>query len=216
MPDRLTTPPNPGEIPPARRAAVVASAVALNGAVYLAINARVPADARVVPVTWLDRALGWHAWTIWPYWLLLLLAPAMALGIRSRDLFTATLRAYAVALALNVSIWLAYPTRLARTAGPDGLDAATASAWRLLHALDGPGTCFPSGHLTLPIVIGAGFALQWPRLAPAMWLSIAMLAPSVVTTGQHVLLDVVGGAATAFAGLALTDHPALRRRPAVR
>lgn len=214
MPTRLTTPPSPGDLPLAPRAAVVAAAVVFNSAVYLAINVRVPADARVVAASSLDRALGWQPWTIWPYWLLLLLAPAMALAIRRRDLFAATLRAYAVALALNASIWLAYPTRLARTPVPDGLDAATAGAWRLLHALDGPGTCFPSGHLTLPLVIGAGFALQWPRLAPATWLSITVLAPSVVTTGQHVLLDVAGGAATAFAGLALTGHPFVRRRRA--
>ncbi|GAB1596427.1 phosphatase PAP2 family protein [Lysobacter claricitrinus] len=194
-----------------RRAGIVATAVAVNGAVYLAINNRQPPDSVVVTPSTLDSALGLHAWTIWPYWLLLALAPAMALSIRDRRIFVATMRSYVVALALNVALWLAIPTRLPRAALPDGLDAATAAAWRLLLALDAPGNCFPSGHVTLPIVIAAGFATQYPRLAPFAWFAIAALVPTVITTGQHVAIDILGGIATALIGLVLTRHPFLRR-----
>ncbi|MGY3265276.1 phosphatase PAP2 family protein [Lysobacter sp. HA35] len=201
----------PSFIPFRRRAGIVAVAVALNSALYLAINNRQPVDAHVVTASALDAALGLHAWTIWPYWLLLLLAPAMALAIRGRYLFAATMRAYVVALVLNVVLWLAVPTRLPRMPLPDGLDAATARAWRLLLAVDAPGNCFPSGHVTLPLVIAAGFSLQYPRFAPATWLAIVALLPSVVTTGQHVAMDIAGGAATALIGLVVTRHPFLWR-----
>ncbi|WP_133499541.1 phosphatase PAP2 family protein [Cognatilysobacter terrigena] len=194
-----------------RRAGVVALAVAVNSAIYLAINHRQPSGATVIEPSALDMALGRHAWTIWPYWLLLLLAPAFALAISERRVFVATMRAYVVALMLNVALWLSVPTRLPRVPLPDGLDAATSSAWRLLLALDAPGNCFPSGHVTLPIVIATGFTTQYPRYARAAWLSIAVLLPSVVTTGQHVVADVIGGLATALFGLALTRHPFLRR-----
>ena len=198
------------QIPFGRRAAVVAIAIVANAAIYLAINDRQPADAVVMTRTAADLALGLHAWTIWPYWILLLLAPAFALAISNRQLFIATLRSYVVALALNAILWLALPTRFPRLPLPDSMDVPTSAAWRALLAVDAPGNCFPSGHVTLPLVIAAGFAMQYPRLAPAAWLAIALLLPSVVTTGQHVAMDVLGGAATALLGLALTRHPALR------
>jgi membrane-associated phospholipid phosphatase len=188
---------------------VVAVAVTLNSAIYLAINAVTAPCARIAQRSALDAALGWHAWTIWPYALLLLIAPCMALAIDDRRLFLATVRAYLAALAMNVALWLAVPTRLPRPPLPGG-DGATAAAWRLLYAVDGPSNCFPSGHVTLPLVIAAGFALRFPRNGSLAFVAIAVLAPSVVTTGQHVAVDVLGGAATAFLGLLLTRHPLLR------
>lgn len=203
--------PMPDRLPFARRAGIVAVAVALNGALYMGINQRSSRIAHEMALSAFDLTLGRPAWTIWPYWLLLLLAPAMALAIPGRRLFFATLRAYAVSICINASFWLALPTRLARPALPPGLDPATAWAWRALRLLDGPGNCFPSGHITLPLVIAAGFSLQHPRTGRFAWLAIALLAPSVVTTGQHVVLDIAGGAATALAGLVITRHPILRR-----
>ncbi|AXK71458.1 hypothetical protein DWG18_03565 [Lysobacter sp. TY2-98] len=196
------------------RAGIVAVAVVLNAAIYLAINDRQPPDATVVTPSALDLALGVHAWTIWPYWMLLLLAPALALTISDRRIFATTMRAYVVALTLNIVLWLGIPTRLPRAPLPDALDPLTSTAWHVLLAVDAPGNCFPSGHVTLPLVIAAGFATQHRRFAFAAWFAIALLMPSVITTGQHVTLDVVGGAATALLGLVLTRHPLLRREAA--
>ncbi|GAB6195229.1 phosphatase PAP2 family protein [Lysobacter xanthus] len=201
--------PAPARLPAARRTAIVGTAVALNTALYLAINARAVDAPHLMQRSGLDAALGWHAWTIWPYWLLLLLAPWLALGIRGREAFTATFRAYAIALGLNATLWLAWPTRLPRAPLPTGLDPLTDAAWRVLHALDGPANCFPSGHVTLPLVVAAGWSLEHRRGAPALWLLLVALVPTIVTTGQHVLLDAAGGAATAVLGLALARHPAL-------
>jgi membrane-associated phospholipid phosphatase len=209
--DSTSDPSRPARLPFGRRAVIVAVAVTLNSAIYLAINTATGPTARLAHRSALDAALGWHAWTIWPYALLLVSAPFMALAIDDRALFIATVRAYVAALVMNVVLWLALPTRLPRPPLPGG-DGATAAAWRLLYAVDGPSNCFPSGHVTLPLVIAAGFALRFPRRGWLALGAIALLAPAVVTTGQHVVVDVLGGAATAFLGLLLTRHPALRGR----
>jgi membrane-associated phospholipid phosphatase len=92
---------------------------------------------------------------------------------------------------------------------PQDGGALTDAAWRALHAIDATTNCFPSGHITLPVVIGAGFCMQHPRLAPWAVATVVVLAPSVVTTGQHYAVDVLGGVATALFGLAVTRHPAM-------
>jgi membrane-associated phospholipid phosphatase len=208
---RRTSATSRATLPLRRRTAIVALAVALNSGIYIAINTATTPSSRIAARSALDVALGWHAWTIWPYALLLLLAPLLALAIDERAIFVATLRAYVAALAMNVALWLAFPVRLPHVhlATDDG---ATAAAWRVLYALDGPSNCFPSGHVTLPLVIAAGFALCHPRRGWLAYAAIALLVPSVVTTGQHVAVDVAGGAATAFLGLLLARHPALHRR----
>jgi hypothetical protein len=184
------------------RLLLVLSLIAINSVLYLCSNAWPLRTPVRLPLNAIDAALGWHAWTIWPYWLLLLLGPAMALCLRERRLIIATVRAYALALAMNFAIWSAWPTRIsASRLLPDGLDPLTALAWRLLYALDGPNNCFPSGHVTIPLVIAAGFCAQYPRARRWVWPLLLVLLPSVVATGQHYSWDVLGGAATAGIGL---------------
>lgn len=195
-----------------RRVALVAVAIVVNTAIYLAINHYPLRTPRTLSRGLLDAWLGLHPWTIWPYWGLLLLAPVFALSIRRTALLRATLHAYVVAFALNAAIWLTWPTRLPRETLPSGLDPLTHAAWRLLLTLDADTNCFPSGHVTLPVVIGAGFCVQHPRHAPAAILLVAALVPSIVTTGQHYAIDALGGLATALVGLWITQHPALQSR----
>lgn len=185
------------------RALLVLALTAANSAIYLLSNAypsRVPAS---LPRNAIDDAFGWHAWSIWPYWMLLLLAPFMALGLRERRILAATIQAYALALGLNLTIWVLWPTTLARQVHDAALDPFTATAWRLLLAVDGPNNCFPSGHVTIPVVVAAGFCRQYPLAHYWVWPLIVLLLPSVISTGQHYSLDILGGFATAMAGLLL-------------
>ncbi len=190
-------------LPLRTRLLVVLGCTTLNGALYLLSNAYPLRAPIALPTTAVDAALGWHAWTIWPYLMLLALAPVLALGLSERRIMQATLRAYAVALALNLTIWLAWPTAIARHVLPESLDPLTAAAWRTLYALDGPNNCFPSGHVTIPLVIAVGFVAQYPQAQRWLWPLLLVLLPSVVSTGQHYAWDVLGGAATAALGLLL-------------
>jgi len=198
------------DVPLRNRAFLIAALALVNSALYVLSNANPLREPIVMPHNTVDLALGWHAWTIWPYWLLLALAPVLALQIREASLLHATLRAYALALLTNLAIWLAWPTKIVRHAIADTLDPATAAAWRLLYALDGTGNCFPSGHVTIPLVIATGFCAQYPQARRWVWIAIAILLPSVVTTGQHSSWDILGGAATAAFGIRVASPDLLR------
>jgi len=189
-------------LPFPRRLGWVLAVLAVVTTVYLGSNHFPVGEPRPLPLTGIDRALGWHAWTIWPYWLLLVLAPAFILAISERRILLATLRAYAVAMSINALVWMAWPTCLPRHALPTGLDPATDAAWHLLHFLDGSNNCFPSGHITAPVIAVAGYCAQHPHARRWAWPLAVLLFPSVITTGQHYAWDILGGAATALLALA--------------
>jgi hypothetical protein len=165
--------------------------------VYLGSNHFPVATPRALPRSAVDVAIGWHAWSIWPYWLLLVLPPAFILGIGHRRILLATLRAYAMAMALNAVAWMTWPTYAVRHPLPADLAPATDAAWRLLYFLDGSNNCFPSGHITAPVVAVAGYCAQHPAARRWAWPLVLLLFPSVVSTGQHYAWDVLGGATTA-------------------
>jgi hypothetical protein len=192
------------------RVLAVTAMVTVNTLIYLLINANPTRTPALLPMTWFDDALGRHAWTIWPYWLLLVINPFFAVAIRERNVLLATLRAYVVAIGLNIVVWLAWPTRIARDALPQHLDGLTQGAWNLPYALDEPNTCFPSGHITIPCVVMAGFATQYPGARRWIWV-VALLFPTIVTTGQHYAIDLFAGMLTAVAGIALAGRPLLMR-----
>ncbi|MDR2871350.1 MAG: phosphatase PAP2 family protein [Xanthomonadaceae bacterium] len=196
-------------VPFVYRLALVITLTTLNSLGYLIINTFPTRQPRVLPLTPVDHWLGWHAWSIWPYWFMLLLGPLLALSIRQRYLLWATVRAYALALGINMTIWLLWPTCILRHPLPVDAGTATLGAWRLLYALDQPNACFPSGHITIPFVIAAGVMVQYPAARRWLWLWL-LLIPSVVTTGQHYAWDIVGGLITASISLIITRHPFIR------
>ncbi|QSX78326.1 phosphatase PAP2 family protein [Agrilutibacter solisilvae] len=198
----MQVPTAPRYLPLPHRLGWVLALLALVTTVYLGSNYFPMAAPRALPRTAVDLALGWRAWTIWPYWLLLVLAPVFIVSISDRRILLATLRAYAASMALNAAIWMIWPTHAVRQTLPSDLDPATDAAWRLLYFLDGSNNCFPSGHITAPIVAVAGFCAQHPRARRWAWPAVVVLFPSVVSTGQHYTWDVLGGAATALLALA--------------
>jgi hypothetical protein len=197
MPDSVQTLP----LPFLRRLPWVLAVLAVVTTVYLGSNYFPVATPRLLPRTFIDEAIGWHAWTIWPYWLLLVLAPAFILSISDARQLAGTLRAYLAAMALNALVWMVWPTQAVRQALPEGLDPATEAAWRLLYFLDGHNNCFPSGHITAPIIAVAGYCAQHPNARRWAWPCAIALFPSVVSTGQHYTWDILGGAATAAIAL---------------
>ncbi|GAB3377419.1 phosphatase PAP2 family protein [Lysobacter fragariae] len=196
-----TPPPNDAPLPFGKRMGWVLAFLTAVTALYLGSNFHPLRAPQPLPLTIVDTAIGWHAWTIWPYWLLLVIAPGFLLSISNRRLLLATMGTYSLALGCDALVWLAWPTVLPRHVLPVDLDAATAGAWQLLYFLDGSNNCFPSAHITAPIVTLAGCAMQRPAAGRWGWPLIAVLAPSVVSTGQHYAWDVLGGAATAAMAL---------------
>lgn len=64
------------------------------------------------------------------------------------------------------------------------------------RSLDSPVAAFPSFHVIWAMLTAGVFARRWPKLRGLFYGWAVLVAASCVTTSQHSLLDVVGGAAT--------------------
>jgi membrane-associated phospholipid phosphatase len=119
--------------------------------------------------------------------------------------YTLPASALTVAVLINYSIFLVFPTVLERPPLPTG-DSLADELYRWLIGIDTPANCFPSGHITAP-AIGCWFlARQRLRWWPAITVAYAVLAISVLTTKQHYAIDIAGGAATAAIGIATASR----------
>jgi len=67
-------------------------------------------------------------------------------------------------------------------------------AWE--QSLDSSVAAFPSFHVIWSMLAAEVFARRWPSLRWCFYGWAALVAVSCVTTGQHSILDVVGGVAT--------------------
>ncbi len=97
---------------------------------------------------------------------------------------------------------LFHPTAVLRPATPDAW-----LAW--LYRIDSPLAASPSGHLALPVAIAVVLAGLRERIGAVFFAWSALLAVTVLTTGQHTLADLAGGVAVGLAAAAATL--ALRR-----
>ena len=154
---------------------------------------------RYLPLTALDQAIPFYLWTVWPYFLLVLLSSLPA-GIRDASLFWRTLIAFTVAVSLNIAVWVLFPTVYHRPQMPEGTDLTTA-AYRWLCSIDTPANCLPSGHITSPAVGCWALAKAYPRYRLLVWSLFALLSITILTTKQHYAVDLPAGLLTGFMGI---------------
>lgn len=159
----------------------------------------------LLPLTALERAIPFWAWTVWPY-LLLALSILLPCGLRDEKLLRRTVIALLCAESLNFLIYLSFPTMYPRPSLVElqHADALTALACQWLWQLDPPNNCFPSGHITGPALGYWAFAQAQPRWRGLLWTLFALLALSTLTTKQHYLVDLPAGLLTASIGLWLS------------
>ena len=114
-----------------------------------------------------------------------------------------TVRSFLIATTIAYILFLAFPVKMEMR--PELAAGGGISEWatRLYFAIDLPYNCFPSLHVTYPVL---ATLLVW-RTKPVMrWIFLAMattVAISVILVKQHYIADVVAGAANAVVGLYL-------------
>lgn len=113
-----------------------------------------------------------------------------------------SLRSMLVATLTSAAVFVALPTRLDRPPLPDG--GVIAAAYSTLYLFDPPTNCFPSLHVSLATLGALSFWPERRRLTVACLGWAALVTVSTLTTRQHVLLDVAGGAAVALFAHAVT------------
>ncbi len=154
-----------------------------------------PASALVPsPVDTLIPMVDWTIWIYLSQFVFLFLALWLFDDSRARThLFYAMLLATVIA----APIFLILPTEIVRE--PPSQDGMTGLLWQGLYLTDPRTNCFPSLHVALAALAAARFVKAggywcWLGLSWAM-----LLAISTLTTKQHVVIDVLGGAALAAA-----------------
>lgn len=151
----------------------------------------------------IDRAMPFWPWTAWPY-VMVTIAVYLMLWVYDATTFRKALAAIAISFGINIVIWALVPTVIVRPEPPP-LSFATL-AYRLMILEDSPANCFPSGHVSMPALAVWAFLAGRPRHRVWMWTVFFVCTISLLTTKQHYLIDIVGGAVTAAVGLAIAGR----------
>lgn len=190
-------------MPFARRFALVGLAAVVQSLLYLWLNRAPLGVSHARTRTALDACVPFWPWSTWPYLLLLVLELLLPLLVRQRAEFRRLVVAYASALVVAVAIQGVWPTHRVRPElslepGPGAL------AYGVLVQLDRPECSFPSIHVLVPLIAAWSLwrdrAWRWPLAL------VFALVPTVVTTAQHYLLDILGSIVLACAAVALATR----------
>lgn len=157
--------------------------------IYLAIELLGPApDARSGYLAW-EAAIPVMPWTELVYAIaypLVLFAP-LAAG-RQRDL-----REFALdglwSMAIVFPLYLLVPL----VAEPRAISGDGTLQWllRAERALGSSATAFPAYHVVWTVIAARLYAARWPMLRVPLYVVVAAVAASCVTTGVHAVVDVV-------------------------
>jgi fatty acid desaturase len=131
----------------------------------------------------LDRMIPHWPLTVPLYLSYLLVMPALVAAGRDRTWLLPAFFAAALAAIACLFCHLFHPTEVVRPAAADGW-----LAW--LYRIDSPLAASPSGHVALPVAIAVVLAGLRERIGAVFIAWSALLAVTVLTTGQHMVTDV--------------------------
>lgn len=143
---------------------------------------------------------------IWPVWVLpyvlcylLWLGSIAWIVFRVDDRsFRSFLAASLLTFSLGASTFIFFPTYV-QAATIEGTDVFSAML-RLIHENWGRYDAFPSGHVYITTLLALFFSRWYPRWRWLWILILAVVSLSTLFTGQHYILDVLGGYLVALAG----------------
>jgi hypothetical protein len=185
-----------------KRIALIAVLFAVNSLAFMYLNENPFREPSFLPLIFIDEAIPFLPWTVWPYVLMLTSNVILPFLLRRDLLFRAVLIAYFAAMSLNLMIWAGFPTAFPRPDLPLG-DSMSESFYRWMVSFDSGTNCFPSGHVTIPTVLIWGLTVQWKKYRWWLWGALGVSAMTILTTKQHYFWDLLGGLATAGVGIAI-------------
>ena len=143
---------------------------------------------------------------IWPIWVLpyilcyvlWLVALAWIIFKTEDRSFRAFIAASILTFGVGAITFILFPTYV-RPATLQGNDIFT-DLLRTIHETWGRYNAFPSGHIYITTLLVLFFGRWYPRYK-FLWISILVIvALSTLFTGQHYILDVIGGYSVALIG----------------
>jgi len=113
-------------------------------------------------------------------------------------MFRSFLAACIFTFTFGVIIFIFVPTYV-KPASLTGNDVFT-MLLRIIHEHWGRYDAFPSGHVYITTLLALFFSRWYPRQKLSWILILVIVSFSTLFTGQHYILDVLGGYAIAFSG----------------
>jgi membrane-associated phospholipid phosphatase len=170
---------------------------------YDAVNAFVADSVRTIHLTNPASVFPWiiQPWTAVIYMIGGVIFPLVPfLYYRSWRGIAFVMACVTAASLMSFAIYWAWPVSMVRPAFAGGTVGERLMLW--VFSVDKPGNCFPSLHVIFAVLgahlidrAGVGRAARW-----FWWAFAAAVCVTTVTSGQHYLIDVPGGAAVALAG----------------
>lgn len=167
-----------------------------------------------MPLTWVDRQVDFQPWALAVYaslWVYVSLPAAVAPGLKR--LFSLGWHMGSLCAA-GLVCYVFWPTAVP----PAAVDWGLYPGYALLKGIDPGGNACPSLHVATALyaALWLGRELRELRCGPVWhggnWLWCGLIVFSTLASKQHVMLDVLAGAALALVVAALS--PGLRRFPA--
>lgn len=154
----------------------------------------------------IEPKLSIDVFPIWPIWVLpyvlcyLLWFTAIAWIIFRGDdgQFRSFITACMLTFALGALTFIFFPTYVDR-ASLDGSDLFTLLL-RAIHEDWGRYAALPSGHVYITTLLALFYGRWYPRYKLLWILALVIVSLSTLFTGQHYILDVLGGYLVAVAG----------------
>lgn len=166
---------------------------------YYGASYTTPFTAKELPLTFIDRGIGFHIVFIYIYISFYFM---FLISIVANQKIYAIQCAQSIAVdALIASCIFFFPTRM-----PAAIYASTEHTHyflsRIIQSLDVKNNCFPSLHIANAYV--AAFYLAVERkliLKWIVWIWFILICWSVMSTGQHYFYDILGGIILALISL---------------
>jgi membrane-associated phospholipid phosphatase len=154
----------------------------------------------------IEPKLSIDVFPLWPVWVLpyvlcyvLWFASIGWIIFKTEDrLFRSFIAACMLTFAIGVSTFIFFPTYV-RPATFEGNDIFTALL-RIIHENWGRYDALPSGHVYITTLLTLFFGRWYPRHKYVWILVLVVVSFSTLFTGQHYILDVLGGFFVAWTG----------------
>lgn len=154
----------------------------------------------------IEPKLTIDTWPIWPIWVLpyvlcyiLWLSSLVWITLKMEDrLFRSFIMACLLTLTIGTMTFIFFPTYV-KPATLTGNDIFV-SLLRFIHDNYGRYDAFPSSHVYITALLALFFGRWYPRQKLLWILILVIVSFSTLFTGQHYILDVIGGYLLALAG----------------
>jgi membrane-associated phospholipid phosphatase len=154
-----------------------------------------------MPLTVVDRWIGFQSWALWPYlslWIYVVLPPALMPNTRELIRYGWWIGGLCVAGLACFYVW---PTAVPRHA----VDVAQHAGFEVLRGVDAAGNACPSLHVATATFTALWLDRMLREIATPRWLRAAsvcwfvLIVWSTMAIKQHVWWDVVAGVVLALA-----------------